>query len=216
MTMNKLYIVDFTTLPANLRTREIRKNYDLNTNGILESKTDNGQNEIHELEKAMRIDLSEYKIEVSKVATDVSSRTDRSWTPYQYTNVYNTQGKKVLSFESEGEDGFVDGEFCRVEINNNERTIKMYNENLEPEDGCIKKSENVTFNNVKGFKKTEYIKADGSSTIYYLKGSNSGEMPTPDFRQIRIEKNALGETVRYTDLTADEYGSPKVLEKWEK
>ena len=60
-------VILFSSLPANMKTEKVRKFYDKDNSGFLESKNANGENEVDLMQRAFGVDLSKYKSNVVKV-----------------------------------------------------------------------------------------------------------------------------------------------------
>lgn len=225
-------VIEFTSLPQNLRTPEIRKKFDIDSSGFLESKNSVGQNEIYRIEQAMGLDLSKYTKEASKVETTEDSWEDINWVPYQKSTMYDKEGKPSVILAG-NKDGFL-GEVQRTEINGNVETTRTYDKNLniEPETNGFSHvvTKNVTYKGIKGLTKTEYKDEDGITTIRYERGHyesrESSDCASADFREIEIRKDKDGEIVYYEDfgtdpktVTYDKYykegiGATKTFEFW--
>ena len=64
----QLIIIEFASLPEDMRTKKVRDFYDKDGSGFLESNNANGQNEIALMQQAFGLDLSKYKSDI--VRTD--------------------------------------------------------------------------------------------------------------------------------------------------
>ena len=74
-TSNKNIVIEFSVLPKELKTKEIRKFYDKDGSGLLESNNWNNQNEVDLMAKAFGLDLSTYASkDIAKTVDDFGTR----------------------------------------------------------------------------------------------------------------------------------------------
>ena len=59
-------VIEFSSLPTELKTKEVREFYDKDGSGFLESNNWNGQNEVALMAEAFGLDLSNYKSNITK------------------------------------------------------------------------------------------------------------------------------------------------------
>lgn len=64
-------VIEFSSLPENLKTEKVRKFYDKDGSRFLESNNANGQNEIDLMAKAFNLDLSKYKSNIVRTEKKV-------------------------------------------------------------------------------------------------------------------------------------------------
>ena len=82
-------VIEFTSLPDNMKTAKVRAFYDKDGSGFIESQNANGQNEyalMAEFAKSMGIDLSKYKSDITKVTIEDNGK---------YSAGYNSKGIRV-------------------------------------------------------------------------------------------------------------------------
>lgn len=209
-------VIEFTSLPQNLRTAEMRKKFDMDGSGFLEAKNAKGQNEIYRLEQSMGLDLSKYKKEASKVkiSKSVNGTVEQSI-------MYDKNGKPSVYLTECNEANNLFGGVKRIEIKGNVETTRTYDENfnIEPETNGYSHivTNNATFNGIKGLTKTEWKNKDGSTTIMYEKDievTSEYTVPaTPNYIEIRMTKDANGEITSFCQQTVDpkhktEWGTP--------
>ena len=60
-------VIEFTSLPNNMKTAKARAFYDKDGSGFIESNNANGQNEVALMQQAFGLDLSKYKSDIVKV-----------------------------------------------------------------------------------------------------------------------------------------------------
>lgn len=91
-------VIEFSSLPAQLKTEKVRSFYDKDGSGFLESNNSQGQNEISlmaEFAKSMGIDLSKYKSNIAKVVrTNCNHEGTR-----EMSRAYDSNGKWVMDLE---------------------------------------------------------------------------------------------------------------------
>lgn len=214
-------VIEFTSLPQNLRTAEMRKKFDMDGSGFLEAKNAKGQNEIYRLEQSMGLDLSKYKKEASKVEgtyVNVGSPYVRNCIDVPGSIMYDKSGKPSVVIGV-----YSDGSIERTEIKGNTSTTRTYdaNFNIKPEGNgdSYKVTENATFNGIKGLTKVEWKNSDGSTTIEYEKDKEVASeytVPTsPNYIEIRMTKDANGKITSFCQQTVDpkrktEWGTPMI------
>lgn len=216
-------VIEFTSLPQNLRTAEMRKKFDMDGSGFLEAKNSKGRNEIARLEQSMGLDLSKYKKEASGVEMSSTSSYGIGhqvidWYDTPSSTMYDKSGKPSVEIVR-----YSDGSISRTEIKGNTSTTRTYDENLniEPEGNghSHKVTENATFNGIKGLTKTEWKNSDGSTTIMYEKDievASEYTVPTsPNYIEIRMTKDANGKITSFCQQTVDpkrktEWGTPMI------
>lgn len=95
---NQNIVIEFSSLPAQLKTEKVRSFYDKDGSGFLESNNSQGQNEISlmaEFAKSMGIDLSKYKSNIAKVVrTNCNHEGTR-----EMSRAYDSKGKWVMDLE---------------------------------------------------------------------------------------------------------------------
>ena len=169
-------VVEFTSLPQNLRTKQIRKKFDKDGSGFLEAKNAQGQNEIYMLEQAMGLDLSKYKTATSKVETNTRDTGNIDYQPYKVSTLYGPNGKPSVVLYSQVKRNFIDSEFIsREEINGNKSTTQTYigsNLKLDKESPTETVTKNVSYGNKKGLTKTEIKDIDYTEVSYVDKNGH--------------------------------------------
>ena len=170
-------VVEFTSLPQNLRTTQIRKKFDKDGSGFLESKNAQGQNEIYMLEQAMGLDLSKYKRAASKVEITTSDTGDIDYHPFKTSTLYGSNGKPSVVIKGQVPNkSFVNSEYIeRKEINGNKSTTQTYigsNLKLDKESPTETVTKNVSYGNKKGLTKTEIKDIDYTEVSYVDKNGN--------------------------------------------
>ena len=219
---NKTFsIIEFTSLPQNLRTVEMRKKFDADNSGFLEANNSKGQNEIYQLEQAMGLDLSKYKKEASKVAICAG------YNGTEQSIMYDKNGKPSVYLSEYNEENNLWGRVARIEKKGNVVTQRTYdkNFNIEPETNghSYTTTHNATFQGINGLEKKELKNADGSTTIWYTKDKEVASeytAPTgPNYVDIYMDKAPNGEITYFEKKTLDtkhksEYGYPMI--KYEK
>lgn len=88
-------VIEFTSLPDNMKTAKVRAFYDKDGSGFIESNNANGQNEVALMQQAFGLDLSKYKSNITKVA-----RTECNHEyPRKMSRTYDSNGKWVKDLE---------------------------------------------------------------------------------------------------------------------
>ena len=204
-------VVEFTSLPQNLRTTQIRKKFDKDGSGFLEAKNAQGQNEIYMLEQAMGLDLSKYKRASSKVEITTSDTGDIDYHPFKTSTLYGSNGKPSVVINGQVPNkSFVNSEYIeRKEINGNKTTTQTYiglNLELDKETSSETVTKNASYGNVKGLTKTETKDDDGGTSVSYERGSyysrDTDEYVTSDYYRLNIYKDQNGKTTGYSSEVA--------------
>ncbi|MBR4624299.1 MAG: hypothetical protein IKO56_02025 [Alphaproteobacteria bacterium] len=92
---NQNIVIEFSSLPKELKTKEVREFYDKDGSGFLESQNSKGQNEIAlmaDLAKSLGIDLSKYKSNITKVVRTTANHEG----PCEVSRAYDANGKFVM------------------------------------------------------------------------------------------------------------------------
>ncbi len=63
-------VIEFTSLPDNMKTQKVREFYDKDGSGFLESCNANGQDEVALMQQAFGLDLSKYKSDIVKTTKE--------------------------------------------------------------------------------------------------------------------------------------------------
>lgn len=101
-------VIEFTSLPDNMKTAKVREFFDKDGSGFLESNNANGQNEVDLMQRAFGLDLSKYKSDITKVRTSKAKAgfwvgdTDgkKKYYPIETTSVgYNNENQKIVEIK---------------------------------------------------------------------------------------------------------------------
>ena len=116
-------VIEFTSLPDKLKTKEVRAFYDKDGSGFIEAQNANGQNEyalMADFARSMGIDLSKYKSDITKVTIEDNGK---------YSAGYNSNGTRVRTLNLPADNGtFV---YTENKQNNTMQGIR-YDENFKP------------------------------------------------------------------------------------
>ena len=88
-------VIEFTSLPDNMKTAKVRAFYDKDGSGFIESNNANGQNEVALMQQAFGLDLSKYKSNITKV---VRTKCNHEY-PRKMSRTYDSNGKWVKDLE---------------------------------------------------------------------------------------------------------------------
>lgn len=88
-------VIEFTSLPDNMKTAKVRAFYDKDGSGFIESNNANGQNEVALMQQAFGLDLSKYKSNITKV---VHTECNHEY-PRKMSRTYDSNGKWVRDLE---------------------------------------------------------------------------------------------------------------------
>ena len=88
-------VIEFTSLPDNMKTAKVRAFYDKDGSGFIESNNANGQNEVALMQQAFGLDLSKYKSNITKV---VRTKCNHEY-PRKMSRAYDSNGKWVKDLE---------------------------------------------------------------------------------------------------------------------
>lgn len=88
-------VIEFTSLPDNMKTAKVRAFYDKDGSGFIESNNANGQNEVALMQQAFGLDLSKYKSNITKV---VRTECNHEY-PRKMSRTYDSNGKWVKDLE---------------------------------------------------------------------------------------------------------------------
>ena len=157
-----LKIIQFTSLPSNLRTQVVRIKYDTDGSGFLESRNSKGENEISKIEQEMGLELSTYKQPVSKVIVE----NDKENSAFKESTLYDNNGKPATRLR--GIENFYTA-LEYTEINENVETIYPLDDNFNKySEYKTTRTKNTTYNGTKGWIKEEHkVNSSGDTRIKY-------------------------------------------------
>lgn len=230
------YIIDFTDLPKKYRTAEMRKKFDKNGNGFLESKNStNNMDEIQIMENAIGLDLSKYKKGIiGSVYSMVDSETDIDYNPISVSTAKLSDGSTIELIGSGYENGekihgnkiskeAFDDFYIRAVTNKDKTIATVHDENGDAssyQEWYVRSyadvtkeitEKNTTYKSQKGFTKVTTYYNDGNITENYKRGeiySRDG-IYSKDYRDIWIDKDTNGDIIKLVDRgvkTVDDNG----------
>ncbi len=185
-------VIEFSSLPNNMKTAKVRAFYDKDGSGFLESKNANGKNEIALMQEAFGVNLSKYKSDITKVRTskakgnywvsDCDNKT--KYYPTQTTSVgYNDKNQKIVEIKHYQARDFnkntqfspellASSQICEKRWTNNKLSAdNIYSNDYKPQAIIKKENKNAIW---QFFYNDGYLEMSGKGDLDCMKHSKAG------------------------------------------
>ena len=151
-------VIEFSSLPNELKTKEVRDFYDKDGSGFLESNNWNGQDEVALMAKAFGLDLSKYKSNITKT---VKVEGFSHGAVKNVTRAFDSNGKWIKDIKIYDDKSIATFETSKTQ----EKYSKVYRE----KDYSLEQEQNINPNTGGAINTTYYREDGGIVTTDYSK-----------------------------------------------